>query len=333
MPRSPSEKATKLIAHGVGSDAIRNALYPLLNYTRCESSAFLRKAITHAIHKDLASVSPCVELVPGASTVLLGEASRRSKDKILAIDSEQNINQAAVEASAQLKKARSFFEQANSAGEETKPIMYYYGGAYFLDFICHSLVRREPRGNPSHGLSFTADSKGWDFDKDWARNKCRIQIESTGDFPFYIDALTISGWPSLFSAFRLHQNVKSDPKIDKVNPVPLFQDQRPSLDLLCNFDLEIYLRDHPEVDEWLVGTPKDMVWRVSSLLLDLMVVYVAASLARYYTPAWKYIIEAERSAIYNDVREAYRGVSDGLALFFEDEHPFQYSFGTRIPPY
>lgn len=265
--------------------------------------------------------------------MLLGIASRRSKDKIMAIGGEQNIKQAAVEASAQLKKARSFFEQASSAGEETKPIMYYYGGTYFLDFICQSLVRREPSGNPSHGLSFAADSKGWDFDKDWARNKCRVKIESTGDFPFYIDALTISGWPSLFSAFRLHQNAKPDPKTGKVNPVPLFQVEKPSLDLLCNFDLEIYLRDHPEVDEWLADTSKDMVWRVTSMLLDLMVVYVAASLARYYTPAWKYIIEAERSSIYNDVREAYQGVSDGLALFFEDEHPFQYSFGTRTTHY
>lgn len=153
MPRSPSGKATKLIAHGVGSDAIRKALYPVLNYTQCESSAFLRKAITHAIHKDLATVSPYAEPIPGASTVLLGEGSRRSKDNILAIISEQNIKQAAVEASAQLKKARSFFEQAKDAGEETKPIMHYYGSTYFLDFICYSLVRREPKGNPSHGLS------------------------------------------------------------------------------------------------------------------------------------------------------------------------------------
>jgi hypothetical protein len=73
--------------------------------------------------------------------------------------------------------------------------------------------------------------------------------------------------------------------------VPLFQDERPSLDLLCNFNLGKYLIDHPEVNEWLVGASKDMVWRVTSFLLDLMVVYGAASLARYYTPAWNYIID------------------------------------------
>lgn len=332
MPRNPPARTTKLISPGVGIDAIRHALSPLLNFTRCESPAFVRRALTHAIRKDLGSVSPYAEFIPRASTVLLGEATRRSKDKLKAIESEEDIKHAAIEASSQLRKARTFFEQADAVGDEIKPILYYYGGTYFLDFVCLNLVRREPGGSPGHGLSLTADSKGWDFDKNWARNKCRVQIEATGDFPFYIDALTVSGWVSLFSAFRLHQDLKADPKTVRENPAPLFRNQKASLDLLCNFDMDRYLKDYPDVDKWMIGTPKEMVWRLTSLLLDLMVVYVAASLARYYTPAWNQIIEANQSDIYNDIRAAYRGVSEGFALFFEDEHPFQYSYETRIPP-
>jgi hypothetical protein len=97
--------------------------------------------------------------------------------------------------------------------------------------------------------------------------------------------------------------------------------------------MERYLRDNDNIEQWLVGTDKEEVWQLTSLLLDFIVVYVAASLARYYTPAWKRIVEANRDDIYNDIRGAYRGVAEGFALFFEDQHPFQYSYQTRIPPY
>jgi hypothetical protein len=117
-----------------------------------------------------------------------------------------------------------------------------------------------------------------------------------------------------------------------VNPNPLFGNKA-SFDLLCNFDKERYLKDNPQVEEWLAGAPEEMIWKLTSLLMDLVVVYVAASLARYYTPAWNQIIEANRSDIYNDIRAAYHNVSEGFPLFFEDEYPFQYSYETRIPPY
>jgi hypothetical protein len=330
MSRNPSIKTGKLIPPGVGVDAIRHALTPLLNYSRCESPAFVRRALTHAIRKDLSPVSAHIELVPSASTVSLGATSQRSKCILKSIDGEEEIKRAATEASAQLKKARLFFEQAQVVGEEIKPILYYYGGTYFLDFVCLNLVRREPGGG--HGLSVHADSKGWDFDRDWARAKCRVQVESIGDFPFYIDALTVSGWATLFSGYRLHKKTKSDPWIVRENPAPLFS-KAVSLDLLCNFDREKYLKANPSLKDWLVGAPSDMIWKLTSLLMDLMVVYVAASLARYYTPAWTHIIEADQDDIYNDILAAYRGVSEGLALFFEDEYPFQYSYETRIPPY
>jgi hypothetical protein len=332
MPRNPPAKTGKLIHPGVGINAIRHALSPLSNYSRCESPAFVRRALAHAIHKDLDPVSPYVELVPGTETVPLGANNQRSKDMLKAIENDEHIKRAAIEAAAQLKKARLFFEQAESVGEEIKPILYYYGGTYFLDFVCLNLVRRESGGHPGHGLHVTTDSEGWDFDREWARKKCRVHVDSTGDFPFYIDALTISGWATLFSGFRLHKDTKPAPWVVRENPAPLFP-QKVSLDLLCNFDKERYLKDNPEVKKWLVGAPEEMVWKLTSLMMDLMVVYVAASLARYSTPAWAQIIEANRDDIYNDIRAAYRSVSEGFALFFEDEHPFQYSYDTRIPPY
>lgn len=333
MPRNPPGNTEKLIHPGVAINAIRHALSPLSNYSRCESPAFVRRALTHAIQKDLTPASPYhVELVPSASTVSLGANNQRSKDTLKAIENDDHIKRAAIEAAAQLKKARLFFEQAESVGEEIKPILYYYGGTYFLDFICLNLVRREPGGSPGHGLHVTTDSEGWDFDREWARKKCRVHVDSTGDFPFYVDALTVSGRVTLFSRFRLHRDTKSDPWVVQENPFPLFL-RKASLDLLCNFDQKQYLENYPEVKDWLVGTDAKVVWKLTSLMMDLMIVYVAASLARYSTPAWTQIIEANRDDIYNDIRAAYHSISEGFALFFEDEHPFQYSYYTRIPTY
>ena len=136
----------------------------------------------------------------------------------------------------------------------------------------------------------------------------------------------------MFSGFRLYRNSKTEPWELRVNPHPLFINEKASLELLCNFDLEKYLTDYPEVKDWLKETDKGMVWKLTSLLMDLIVVFVAASLARYATPAWNRIIEAYHDDIYNDIRSAYINVSEGFALFFEDEYPFQYSYDTRINP-
>jgi hypothetical protein len=332
MPRKPKITIGKLFNRYFSSSAIRQTLYPLMNYSRCESPAFVRKALNHAIKKDLKSISPYAEFIPNTERTTLGHNYQYSKDTIQSIENEEHINQASYEAATQLKKARLFFEQAEIVEEEIKPIFYYYGGIYFLDFICFNLVRRIPSGSASHGIRVTYDSTGWDFNREWVRNKCRVQICNKGDFPFYIDALTTSGFISLFSGFRLYRNSKTEPWELRVNPHPLFINEKASLELLCNFDLEKYLTDYPEVKDWLKETDKGMVWKLTSLLMDLIVVFVAASLARYATPAWNRIIEAYHDDIYNDIRSAYINVSEGFALFFEDEYPFQYSYDTRINP-
>jgi hypothetical protein len=211
MPRNPSATTGKLIPPGVGVDAIRHALSPLSNYSRCESPAFVRRALKHAIHKDLTPVSSYAVFVPDGSTLLLGAGNRRSKDIPKPIKNDEDIKRAAMESASQLTKARLFFEQAEKVGDEIKPILYYYGASYFLDFVCLNLVRRELRGSPGHGLSMTADSKGWDFDKEWCRNKCRVRIDTTGDFAFYVHVLTYAGWATLFSGFRLHKETEPDP--------------------------------------------------------------------------------------------------------------------------
>jgi len=157
-------------------------------------------------------------------------------------------------------------------------------------------------------------------------------MSPSGDFPFYVDALTLAGWPSLFSGYRLHQQTKTSPWEVRENPVPLLKGQKVSLDYLCNFDYERFSTENPKVREWLVGTDWKLVWKLTTLLLDFVVVHVASSLARYYIPAWQRIIDAEKSSIYNDIKHAYVSVADELPYYFEDEHPFQYSFGTRIGP-
>jgi hypothetical protein len=61
---------------------------------------------------------------------------------------------------------------------------------------------------------------------------------------------------------------------------------------------------------------EEMVWKLINHMMDLMVVYIAASLARYSTPAWAQIIEANRDDIYNDIRAAYHSVFSHWILDF-----------------
>lgn len=130
----------------------------------------------------------------------------------------------------------------------------------------------------------------------------------------------------------MYRPTKGQPWTSKTNPAPLLKNgEKVSLDLLCNFDQERFLRDNPGVNEWLEGTDHSLCWRVTSLLLDFLVVFVASNLARYYIPAWQAIVEANSTQLFNDVRAAYDEMESGIPYFFEDEHPFQYSFGTRSP--
>jgi hypothetical protein len=156
-------------------------------------------------------------------------------------------------------------------------------------------------------------------------------MDNSGDFPFFVDALTIAGFPSLFSGFRLHRESKSHPLEARPNPAPLLRDKY-SLFSLCNFDFERHLQENPGVDMWLVGTSPDMVWKMTSLLFDFIIVYTASVLARYYVPAWREIVDATKTDLYNDIRASYRGVAELTAYYFSDEHPFQYSFNTRVGP-
>lgn len=342
MPRTPPLSVHKLIPPGVGIEAVRRALNPLSNFSRCESAAFVQNALGHAIRKDLGKIHQSAELVPTEATigVASGASGGLRRRTCAAIQNEQDIERAALVASAQLRKARQFFEQAKLVSDEIKPILYYYGGTYFLDFVCANLVRPSGQQGGGHGLKFETTEDGWEFDDGWPSQKCHVKVEASGAFPYYVDALTLAGMPTFFSRFRLHKNLKTDPWSLKPNPAPLFksEDRRftvddPSLQMLCNFDRSTYLAAQPDVQDWLLGADKEMVWRLTSLLMDLMLVFVAASLARYRSVAWGYILGASKSPVYNDIREAYRSVSEGLPLYFEDEYPFQYCYETRIPPY
>lgn len=74
--------------------------------------------------------------------------------------------------------------------------------------------------------------------------------------------------------------------------------------------------------EWLKGTRRDMVFRLTALLLDFVVVFVSSSLARYQIPAWQALVEARKVSLFNDISVAYRSVSEDLPYYFSDEHPF-----------
>lgn len=323
MPRNPATSGRTKIHAQLSRETVRHLVSPLSVYTRCESPAFLRQAL-----EDASSTSQ----LPTAELITKGVDHGRSRDILAAIDSEEHRKNAAIVAASHIRNARVLLEQAEIVGDSVKPILYYYGGLSFLDFITSCIVRRQRVGNPGHGLSVTCATDGWDFDRNWPREKCFVEMGSAGDFPFYVDALTVGGWPSLFSEYRLHQETKTGPWEAIANPVPLLKGQKVSLDYLCNFDFDWFTHENPEVREWLVGIDWKYVWKFTTLLLDFVVVYVASSLARYYIPAWHRITEAEKSPVYNDFKSAFLTTIDEFPYYFEDEHPFQNNFGTRIGP-
>ena len=114
MPRKPKITIGKLFNRYFSSSAIRQTLYPLMNYSRCESPAFVRKALNHAIKKDLKSISPYAEFIPNTERTTLGHNYQYSKGTIQSIENEEHINQASYEAATQLKKARYFLSKLKS---------------------------------------------------------------------------------------------------------------------------------------------------------------------------------------------------------------------------
>lgn len=323
MPKSPATFGRRKVHAQLSRETIRYLISPLSIYTHCESPAFLRQALEKASNSGH---------LPTHQMISIGLVSQRSRDILTGIESEEHRKDAAIVAASHIQNARLLIEQADMVGESVKPILYYYGSLSFLDFITACIVRRQRVGNPGHGISTTCATEGWDFDRNWPRRKCFVEMSSSGDFPFYVDSLTVGGWPSLFSGYRLQKESKIAPWEVKINPAPLLKDQKVSLDYLCNFDFDRYTTENPAVKEWLIGADWKLVWKFTSLLLDFVVVYVASSLARYYVPAWRRIIEAEKSVVYNDIKSAYITIRDELPYYFEDEHPFEYSFGTRIGP-
>lgn len=319
MPRNPPPRVTRL--HQTTASAVSALLSPISVFSRSESPAFVRSALADAASKGWLP-QPANEQ----------HRFQRSRDTLAAIENEEHWKRAAEVASTHLLNARSLFEQGHAVNEFARPIIYYYGAVGFLEFATHCLIRRTKQGAPGHGLSLTCDSDGQDFGEDWPRKKCRVEMLRSGDFPFFVDALTVAGCPSLFSGFNLtiqKKGVKSQVTGVRENPHPLLRDKM-SLDLLCNFDLDKYLSNNPGAEDWIKGVDKEDVWETTQLLLDVAVVFAASSLARYHIPAWRRIVEASQTPIYNDIRAAYRGVTEGIPYFLSRKTVFEYCFGTKI---
>lgn len=306
-------------------DRLRALSNPLLGFDKCESAAFVRAAIKHAAMKDIdPPLSPYINLLPDEDRVRLSDGYRRTSSEILCLQTEEDFNRGGFNAAVNLSNARTWFSSAGSVPATVRPTMYYYGGLSFLNFVVASLVKlRSDKG--SHGLSVSCGSDGWNFDKNWPRKECFVTFEQTGDFPQFVDILTTAGWPSLFSTFRLHRDNKDDPIALRANPSAIGMGKL-SLDFLCKFDCDKYVEENGAVADWLEGESVQTVFRVTELLLDFAIVFTASSLSRYYVAAWNAITQGHKSAIYNQVRQAYRTVSQDMPLFFVDQYPFRYSF-------
>jgi len=323
VPKNPTNNIETRYFPNPKRATFSQLISPLLIYGRCESPAYVRHSLERAMSSNQ---------LPDSKRCSLGTRFRRSKDEIEAVKSEEHMKRAAIIAATKLKNARVLFEQATQTIEEVRPVSMYYGTISFLDFVTSCVVRRKRKGNPGHGLSVICGDDGWKFNRDWPRKNCYVEMGSTGDFPFYVDALTIAGWPSLFSGFRLHQDTTTSPLEVIENPAPLLKAGKLSLDLLCNFDRDMYMSKNTGVREWLKDGKDVSAWRVTAFLLDVAIVYVASSLARYYIPAWREIVEGIKSDVYGDIKDAYETVIGRIPFFFSDVDPFPNSFQTRIGP-
>lgn len=163
MPRNPTTQGTRKIHAELTRETIRHVVSPLTIYARCESPAFLRQALESANNRNQ---------LPTKELTTLGIEYRRSKDTVIAIESEEHRKDTAIIAASHIRNARSLLEQVDSVDESVKPILYYYGGLSFLSFITSCVLRRQRVGSPGHGLSVTCASEGWDFDRNWVREKC-----------------------------------------------------------------------------------------------------------------------------------------------------------------
>jgi hypothetical protein len=322
MPKKPKTTTERLFHHPTRTTLVQ-VMAPLLAFGHCELPAYIRQSLERALSSSQ---------LPDPGRCSLGKNHQRSNEEIEAIITEEHRNQAALVAATKLKNARVLFEQGTQSIEEVCPVLFYYGAISFLDFVTSCVIRRarSQDSNRGHGLSVICGDDGWKFDKNWPRNRCSVEMKPFGDFPFYVDALTIAGWPSLFSGFRLHQDLKTSPWQAIENPAPLLKDDKFSLDQLCNFDLEVYVQASPGLDTWLKGAGKDLVWKVTTFLLDVVIVYIASSLSRYYVPAWRAVVDGQKSQVYGDIKIAFETIAEHMPFFFSGEHPFQYSFQTQI---
>ena len=119
----------------------------------------MREGFRRAIDKGL----------PIAQLLNVGTSFQRSRDTLEAIVGEKHQTRSAISAASNIRSARTFVQQASEVTEDVRPILYYYGGLSFLEFITSVLVRRQKVGKPGHGLSVSCASEGWDFDGRWAR--------------------------------------------------------------------------------------------------------------------------------------------------------------------
>jgi len=312
----------------VTRETINALASPLSLYERCESAAYVRQALEHAAQNDLTPPFLGNERLPTSRTIALGTDSYRSTGTLRAFAGEEDRKQAALNAAVHVGNARVYFEQARIVTEAIRPVLYYYGALSFLDFITFCVVCRDP-GAGAHGLSVTADSDGSRFDRGWP-GRCRVRMSCTGDFPVFVDALTVAGWPSLFSGFRLHKETKPDLWRKVENPAPLMS-QSLSLAVLGEFSFDRYVAENPAVGTWLDGADRKKIQAVTEYLVQFVIVFASSSLARYYIPAWRAIVAGEKTSTYNDVRAAYTGVAEGLPYFFSDEGLFKDSFGVSVP--
>lgn len=296
---------------------------PLSVFARCESAAYIRDALGKAQEEAQRGLFPTAEMVS------LGEEYRRCSEQLKALDTQERWKRAAVNAAAHLTNSRIYFQQGGILPEAVRPVLYYYGGLSFLIFITSCLVCRQGRGG--HGISMSCASDGGDFDRSWTKRSCFITVENSGDFPFFVDALTVAGFPSLFSGYRLHRDALDTPWQIKQNPYPLLK-QKVSLDYLCNFDFQRYGAEHAGMNDWYIapGVDKDRIIRTTSFLLDFLIVFASSSLARYYIPAWQSIVAGEKSSVISDVQAAYESLERDLPYLFAMEAPFAFSFGTVI---
>lgn len=219
----------------------------------------------------------------------------------------------------------NFASLAETANHHIKPILLYYACAHLSGVYTRFLFEWD-RDNRNHGLSCSHHPGDV--------SKTKVSVSNNGQFArLAATCFLLTGSPSCFSTLVTYStaptahtesggHLEKFGKNEKDAPVNSL-----TLDQLLNFDFAKRLqlvRNH-------FGFHKFKGLPTTAFLIDIIILFVASSLARYDVLGWQQILDGKNNSYRIQFEEAFerfqRFMVDALLAAFEN--PFR-DFDTRL---